>query len=159
MNSKITLYSNRRTGRQYHALLAYLDKYNIPYEVVYLNDVINLELMQKFMKYYNAGFDAMINYQWRSGKGPEFVELRQLLNSNPTFNQLLEFCVKHPKVLRNNIMWIPHKKRILVGFTEQNKEDLLSIYVMPKIKHSNRKVILAKALEVGIAREVEKKNG
>lgn len=159
MNSKITLYAIRRTGKQYHALIAYFERFNIPYEVVYLKDVIDRPLMEKFMKHYNAGFDAMINYQWRSSTAPEYVELRKLLNNNPTYNQLLDYCVAHPGVLRNNIMWIPHKKRILVGFTEQNKEELLRIYVMRKIKQSNRKSILAKALEVGIAREVEKNNG
>lgn len=157
MNSKITIYSNRRTGKQYHALLTYLENFNIPYEVVYLNDVIDRELMQKFMTYYNAGFDAIINYQWRSSQQPVFVELRKLLNNNPTYNQLLDYCVKHPRILRNNIMWIPHKKRVLVGFTEQNKEDLLNIYVMRKIKESNRKSILARAVEVGLSREVKEK--
>ena len=155
MNSKITIYSNNTKEKRHLALLAYLERFAIPYEVVSLNDVIDRPLMEKIMKYYNAGFDGILNTKWRSSQERAFIGLRTLLNNEPTFNQLLDYCVANPKALGNNIIWIPHKKRIMVGFSEENKEELLKIYVMHKIKKSNRKSILAKAIEIGLAREEE----
>ena len=155
MNSKITIYSNNTKEKRHLALLAYLERFAIPYEVVSLNDVIDRPLMEKIMKYYNAGFDGILNTKWRSSQERACIGLRTLLNNEPTFNQLLDYCVANPKALGNNIIWIPHKKRIMVGFSEENKEELLKIYVMHKIKKSNRKSILAKAIEIGLAREEE----
>ena len=155
MNSKITIYSNSTKEKGHLALLAYLERFAIPYEVVSLNDDIDRPLMVKIMKYYNAGFDAILHYKWRSSQDRACIGLRTLLNNDPTFNQLLDYCVANPRVLRNNIMWIPHKKRIMVGFTEQNRDELLKIYVMHKIKKSNRETILAKAIEIGLAMEEE----
>ena len=155
MNSKITIYSNNTKEKQHLALLAYLERFAIPYEVVSLNNVIDRPLMVKIMKYYNAGFDAILNAKWRSSKAQDCIGLRTLLNNDPTFNQLLDYCAENPKVLRNNIMWIPHKKRIIIGFSEENKEELLKIYVTCKFKQSNRKSILAKAIEIGLANEEE----
>lgn len=155
MNSKITIYSNNTKEKGHLTLLAYLERFAIPYEVVSLNDGIDRPLMVKIMKYYTAGFDAILNYKWRSSQDRACIGLRTLLNNDPTFNQLLDYCVAYPKVLRNNIMWIPHKKRVMVGFTEQNRDELLKIYVMYKIKKSNREAILAKAIEIGLAMEEE----
>ena len=155
MNSKITIYSNNTKEKRHLALLAYLEKFAIPYEVVSLNENMDRPLMEKIMRYYNAGFDAILNTKWRSSKAQDCIGLRKIMNNEPTFNQLLDYCVAHPKVLRNNIMWIPHKKRIMVGFGEQNRDELLKIYVTCKFKQSNRKSILAKAIEIGLAREEE----
>ena len=155
MNSKITIYSNNTKEKQHRALLAYLERFAIPYEVVSLNENMDRPLMEKIMRYYNAGFDAVLNTKWRSSKAQDCIGLRTLLNNDPTFNQLLDYCVENPKVLRNNIMWIPHKKRIIIGFSEENKEELLKIYVTCKFKQSNRKSILAKAIEIGLANEEE----
>ena len=155
MNSKITIYSNNTKEKQHLALLAYLEKFAIPYEVVSLNENMDRPLMEKIMRYYNAGFDAILNIKWRSSKAQDCIGLRKIMNNEPTFNQLLDYCVAHPKVLRNNIMWIPHKKRIIIGFSEENKEELLKIYVTCKFKQSNRKTILAKAIEIGLANEEE----
>lgn len=159
MNNKITIYSNNTKDKLHRALLVYLERFAIPYEVVSLNDTIDRPLMEKIMRYYNAGFDAILNYKWRSSRAQDCIGLRTLLNNDPTFNQLLDYCVTNPKVLRNNIMWIPHKKRIMVGFTEQNRDELLKIYVTSKFKQSNRKSILAKAIEIGLANEEEENNG
>ena len=158
MNSKITIYSNNTKDKRHIALLAYLERFAIPYEVVSLNDDIDRPLMVKIMKYYNAGFDTILNYKWRSSRAQDCIVLRKIMNNDPTFNQLLDYCVANPKVLRNNIMWIPHKKRIMVGFTEQNRDELLKIYVTSKFKQSNRKSILAKAIEIGLANEEEENN-
>lgn len=155
MNNKITIYSNNTKEKGHLALLAYLERFAIPYEVVSLNDNIDRPLMEKIMKYYNVGFDGILHYKWRSSLAKDCIGLRKIMNNDPTFNQLLDYCVAHPKVLRNNIMWIPHKKRIITGFTEQNRDELLKIYVMHKIKKSNREAILAKAIEIGLAREEE----
>ena len=155
MNSKITIYSNNTKGKRHLALLAYLEKFAIPYEVVSLNENMDRPLMEKIMRYYNAGFDAVLNTKWRSSKAQDCIGLRKIMNNELTFNQLLDYCVAHPKVLRNNIMWIPHKKRIIIGFSEENKEELLKIYVTCKFKQSNRKIILAKAIEIGLANEEE----
>ena len=155
MNSKITIYSNNTKGKRHLALLAYLEKFAIPYEVVSLNENMDRPLMEKIMRYYNAGFDAVLNTKWRSSKAQDCIGLRKIMNNEPTFNQLLDYCVAHPKVLRNNIMWIPHKKRVIIGFSEENKEELLKIYVTCKFKQSNRKIILAKAIEIGLANEEE----
>ena len=155
MNNKITIYSNNTKDKRHRALLAYLERFAIPYEVVSLNDTIDRPLMEKIMRYYNAGFDAILNTKWRSSRAKDCIELRKIMNNDPTFNQLLDYCVAHPKVLRNNIMWIPHKKRIVIGFSEENKGELLKIYVTRKFKQSNRKSILAKAIEIGLANEEE----
>lgn len=155
MNSKITIYSNNTKDKRHLALLVYLEKFAIPYEVVSLNENMDRPLMEKIMRYYNAGFDAVLNNKWRSSKTQDCIGLRKIMNNEPTFNQLLDYCVAHPKVLRNNIMWIPHKKRIIIGFSEENKEELLKIYVTCKFKQSNRKSILAKAIEIGLANEEE----
>ena len=155
MNSKITIYSNNTKEKRHLALLVYLEKFAIPYEVVSLNENMDRPLMEKIMRYYNAGFDAVLNTKWRSSKTQDCIGLRKIMNNEPTFNQLLDYCVAHPKVLRNNIMWIPHKKRIIIGFSEENKEELLKIYVTCKFKQSNRKSILAKAIEIGLANEEE----
>ena len=155
MNSKITIYSNNTKEKRHLALLAYLERFAIPYEVVSLNENMDRPLMEKIMRYYNAGFDAILNTKWRSSKAQDCIGLRKIMNNEPTFNQLLDYCVAHPKVLRNNIMWIPHKKRIMVGFSEQNRDELLKIYVTCKFKQSNRKSILAKAIEIGLANEEE----
>ena len=104
MNSKITIYSNNTKEKQHLALLAYLEKFAIPYEVVSLNKNMDRPLMVKIMKYYTAGFDAILNYKWRSSKTQDCIGLRKIMNNEPTFNQLLVYCVAHPKVLRNNII-------------------------------------------------------
>ena len=155
MNSKITIYSNNTKEKQHRTLLTYLERFAIPYEVVSLNENMDRPLMEKIMRYCNAGFDAILNTKWRSSKAQDCIGLRKIMNNEPTFNQLLDYCVAHPKVLRNNIMWIPHKKRIMVGFSEENKEELLKIYVTCKYKQFNRKSILAKAIEIGLANEEE----
>ena len=146
----IELYINSKQGAQKKCLVDLFKKNSIDYNVVTYNRILKHEDLLKILRYNNDGIDSLFVNGWQVSPKEHFKELRKVMYNNPTIKEVIAFVEKNPLVLKNNIMYLPKKKMILVGANVDVIDKLNSMYRDRKKKLIERKVLLAKALELGL---------
>ena len=146
----IELYINCKQGSQKKRLVDFFEKNSVDYNVITYNRMFKHDDLLKILRYHNDGIDSLFVNGWQVSPKEHFKELRKVMYNNPTIKEVIAFVEKNPNVLKNNIMYLPKKKMVLVGANTYVIDNLNSIYKDRNKKLIERKLLLAKALEFGL---------
>jgi arsenate reductase-like glutaredoxin family protein len=146
----IELYINSNQGSSKKRLVDFFENNSVNYNVITYNRMFKHEDLLKILRYNNDGIDSLFVNGWQVSPKEHFKELRKVMYNNPTIKEVIAFVEKNPNVLKNNIMYLPKKKMVLVGANTYVIDKLNSMYRDRKRKLIERKVLLAKALELGL---------
>ena len=146
----IELYIHSNQGSSKKRLVEFFENNSVNYNVITYNRMFKHEDLLKILRYNNDGIDSLFVNGWQVSPKEHFKELRKVMYNNPTIKEVIAFVEKNPNVLKNNIMYLPKKKIVLIGANPDVMDKLNSMYRDRKRKLIERKVLLAKALELGL---------
>lgn len=146
----IELYVNSKQGNSTKRLVEFFETNSVDYNVITYNRIFKHDVLLKILRYNNDGIDSLFVNGWQASPKEHFKELRKFMHNNPTIKEVIAFVEKNPNVLKNNIMYLPKKKMVLVGANTYVIDKLNSMYRDRKKKLIERKILLAKALELGL---------
>jgi arsenate reductase-like glutaredoxin family protein len=146
----IELYIHSNQGSSKKRLVEFFENNSVNYNVITYNRMFKHEDLLKILRYNNDGIDSLFVNGWQVSPKEHFKELRKVMYNNPTIKEVIAFVEKNPNVLKNNIMYLPKKKMVLVGANPEVMAELNTMYRDRKKKLIERKVLLAKALELGL---------
>ena len=146
----IELYTHSNQGHSKKRLVEFFENNSVDYNVITYNRMFKHEDLLKILRYNNDGIDSLFVNGWQVSPKEHFKELRKVMYNNPTIKEVIAFVEKNPNILKNNIMYLPKKKIVLIGAKPNVMDELNSMYRDRKKRLIERKVLLAKALELGL---------
>ena len=146
----IELYIQGNRNRSTKCLVEFFENNSVDYNVITYNRMFKHEDLLKILRYNNDGIDSLFARGWQVSPKEHFKELRKVMYNNPTIKEVIAFVEKNPNILKNNIMYLPKKKIVLIGAKPNVMDELNSMYRDRKKRLIERKVLLAKALELGL---------
>jgi regulatory protein spx len=92
-------------------VLKWFKKYNIPYQLVRMKELTRADLLH-LLTLTEDGFDDLLIRRSET--------VKKLLEQvkEPTVNEMIDFCLAHPEIIRQPISF--DQKRLVVGFHEEN---------------------------------------
>lgn len=119
---KIIYYAGSRGNSKHkHEILKMLKEYNIPFEMISYGKEVSEDVVRHILRYSSNGLDGIL---MRNAVKNE--ELMKLIRGNVGMNQIISYLAVNPYLLSQNIFYIPHNGKLLVGKSKSNMEEIIS---------------------------------